>query len=129
MRKRKVERQGHVREPEASAQRPFSHRPGPYDDGLDGARTLSITPSDIAGKAQIIVSRAATLMGRQRAGKLSVEMERLLRETGELLENERNDLSSIRIAKGSQVMSAYEALILTRAEILSHKDAGCTGGC
>lgn len=101
----------------------------PYDDGIDGARTLGITRADLGERAQELVAKAGALIRKGRIGKPNQETREVTDGMNELLAKEGGDLLGITITKDEKDMCAYDALIMARAELLSLNDGGCCAGC
>ncbi len=92
-------------------------------------RVPRLSKDKLAGLAQRLVARACTLAKSERGGKLTKEGEEVAHELGKLLEDHGRDLDGIQIVKDGKREEAYQAVLMGRAELLSYKDGGSTGGC
>lgn len=92
-------------------------------------RAPRLSRDKLAGLAQRLVARAGSLMKSEQGGRLSQEGEKVATELGRLLEEHGRDLHGIGVVKDGERAEAYEAVLMSRAGLLSLKDGGCTGGC
>jgi hypothetical protein len=88
-----------------------------------------ISREKLSGLAQRLVARADNLSKKEKGGKLSPEGEKVVREMGELLSDHGTELDGLGVVRGGKQEEAYQAILMSRAELLSYQDGGTTGGC